>query len=86
MQLLVLASEAQQHPQAAHSGHEDLSSIPAGHSRLPASLLTKLSVVSLHEATPVSDKSRDMGAPCQDTGVAKSNLVSRKPLIEELDP
>ncbi|KAL3154673.1 hypothetical protein ABBQ38_011222 [Trebouxia sp. C0009 RCD-2024] len=85
-QVLVLKPEAQQHPPAAHSGHEDLSSIPAGHSRLPASLLTKLSVVNLCDANAVSDKSRNMDIPCQDTRVANSNLVSKRPLIVELDP
>lgn len=82
--LLVLVPEAQQHTQVAHSGSEDLSRIPAGASRLPASLLTKLSIVSLHDATAMSDESGDTETPSQDTRVARSNLVSKRPLIQEL--
>ena len=85
MQVTVVAPEAQSPLQAAHSGREDLSSIPAGTSRLPASLLSKLSVVSLHDSTGSPDESRDTkpGAIRQD--LAKSNAVSKRPLIEELE-
>lgn len=88
LQLTVVAPEAQESLQAAYSGREDLSCIPAGTSRLPASLLSKLSVVSLHDPKASSDKPRDMAhdATHQDVGISKSSMVLRRPLIEELEP
>lgn len=87
VQLIVLASD--EPAQAARSGREDLSRIPAGNSRLPASLVSKLSVVSLHDATALSDTSRDKATACvdthQDTRVGKSSTVLKRPLIQELD-
>ena len=89
VQLIVLASD--EPAQAARSGREDLSRmlVPAGNSRLPASLVSKLSVVSLHDATALSDTSRDKATACvdthQDTRVGKSSTVLKRPLIQELD-
>ena len=90
---MVLTPEAQEPSQAAHSRREDLTTIPAGTSRLPASLLSKLSLVNVHDAPASSDRPR--GTACLAThegtdsgksGVGKSSVVSKRPLIEELDP
>ena len=87
VQLTVVTPGAGEPLQAAHSGREDLSNIPAGTSHIPASLLSKLSVVNLHDAAASCDKLRDTAsdALCQDTGVGMSSAVSKRPLIEELD-
>ena len=86
VQVTVVAPEAHSPLQAAHSGREDLSRIPAGTSRLPASLLSKLSVVSLHDSTDTPDKSRDTASDAlhQDLNASKSTAVLKRPLIEEL--
>lgn len=90
---MVLTPEAQEASQAAHSGREDLSSIPAGTSGLPASLLSKLSLVNVHAATASADSPGDTachvtheGTDSGKSGVGKSSVVSKRPLIEELDP
>ena len=88
VQLSVVAPEAQESLQAAHCVCDDLSCIPAGTSRLPASLLSKLSMVSLHDSIGSSDKPREMAhdATHQDLSVSKSMTVLKRPLIEELEP
>ena len=88
VQLTVVAPEAQEPLQVAHSRRrEDLSGIPASTSHMPASLLRKLSVVSLDDATASSDQLSGTAPDVthQDMGVGMSSAVLKRPLIEELD-
>ena len=89
MQLSVVQSTSDRaNPQKAADRHEDLSNIPAISSRLPASLLSKLSVISPdHEAKDLhqgnSNKDQMHVADKYNVSTAASS-GKRRPLIQEM--
>ena len=85
MQLFVLAPQVPG-PQQSHAARENLSQMPDATSRLPAALLSKLSLVSVQDQATPSSRSTDVDQHMveQDSDDKPTHGTSRRPLIEEL--
>ena len=89
MQYFVLAPQAPvsepYQPASPDARREDLSKIPAGGSGIPASLLSKLSLVQPDDGTPKEAKSAGDHQPAKQTAEYAKSIVPKRPLIEELN-